>query len=90
MAKRLLLAIALMLCFILGYIFGFMNNSQNITIQIYREGRVSDEKANIDSLQEDIDRTKKMNFIPDLHGVKLMFVGVTPTQNISNEHWQIH
>jgi hypothetical protein len=36
----------------------------------------------------DLDKAEQADFIPALNGVRLAFLGMTPTHSISNEHWR--
>ncbi len=38
--------------------------------------------------ENDIEKAEKSDFIPDLHNIRLFFVGMTPTHRISNDHWR--
>jgi hypothetical protein len=37
---------------------------------------------------DDLKIAARKDFIPDLHGARLIFIGVTPTHGIDNAHWR--
>ncbi len=82
-------------------LFGFMRfvaaqkadslSSPHAVLILFTDGQQVGDGFNMEKkapLSGDLKTAARNDFIPDLHGARLIFVGVTPTHGIDNAHWR--
>lgn len=66
-------------------------SSPNAVLILFTDGQQVGDGFNMEKKapsSDDLKTAASNDFIPDLHGVRMIFTGVTPSHGIDNAHWR--